>query len=1093
MASKEPPKSFAKRDYLQALERDVQERWRKEKIFEQDALAPGEPASTEGKYMATFPYPYMNGRLHLGHSFTYSKAEFAASFNRLLGKHTLLPFAFHCTGMPIKACADKLKREMDEFGNPPVFPPDEAPESEKSDDAAATDGATPAAAAAAATPKEPPAAAGTTTTTNVDPTAHHSKKSKAVAKSGGKAARQWNIMRQLGVPDEEIAKFADAQHWLTYFPPHAQSDLSLFGAGIDWRRAFITTDANPYYDSFVRWQFETLQKLKKVQFGKRYTIWSPLDNQPCMDHERASGEGVGPQEYIGIKIEVPRASQPAKLAAVVRESQRVFLVAATLRPETMYGQTNVWLGPTVEYVAWRALNDEVFITTARAARNFSYQLSTPEYGKVEVLATLMGTELLGLAVHAPLTSYKSIYTLPMMTVDPNKGTGVVTSVPSDSPADYAALRDLRDKPNLREKFKISEAMVLPFEVVPVLNTPEYGDVSARSVVEALKIKSQNDAVLLNEAHDRCYKAGFYSGKMIVGPHAGIKVKDAKPLIRDELVKSSRALPYAEPTALVMSRSGDECVVCLADQWYIDYGEPAWRDLTLEALAKMNMYSDEARNQMSATLGWLTQWACSRTYGLGTRLPWDPQFLIESLSDSTIYMAYYAVAHLLHADPYGRTRGPLGLSATQLTGGVWDAVLLGAPYDPACGVPEASVARMRREFDYWLPFDLRVTGKDLIPNHLAFCLYTHTAIFPPSKWPRGMRANGHMQLNGQPMSKSKGNFLTLYDACRKYSADAVRLALADAGDGLDDANFVEDLANNAILRLYTQLHWTMEMLAPEEQARMRSGALDFADQVLDSAIDLAISETRKACEATQFKTALKHSFFDLQLARDRYVLMCELLKLPVHRDVIRRFMEVQSVLLAIYCPHTAERMWTLLGHTSTVVRAAFPKAKPVNEELLAQDAYVHDLLHAVRDKFKGSRTAPKGGSLFVYVSKTYPEWQQKAIRSLHDIYRASNNTLPETNLGAHFKDVPDLKQHMKKIMVLANELREEAKTKGDAAFALTSPFDELALLHRLEGFVRGALETQVAFYDAADASAPDPEKRRALAVPRKPSFSFIVPK
>jgi leucyl-tRNA synthetase len=43
-----------------------------------------------------------------------------------------------------------------------------------------------------------------------------------------------------------------------------------------------------------------------------------------------------------------------------------------------------------------------------------------------------------------------------------------------------------------------------------------------------------------------------------------------------------------------------------------------------------------------TLGWLQQWACSRSFGLGTRLPWDEQFLIESLSDSTIYMAYYTV-------------------------------------------------------------------------------------------------------------------------------------------------------------------------------------------------------------------------------------------------------------------------------------------------------------------------------------------------------------------------------------------------------------------------------------------------------------------
>ena len=41
--------------------------------------------------------------------------------------------------------------------------------------------------------------------------------------------------------------------------------------------------------------------------------------------------------------------------------------------------------------------------------------------------------------------YGKVYTLPMLTIKENKGTGVVTSVPSDSPDDYAALRDLKSK------------------------------------------------------------------------------------------------------------------------------------------------------------------------------------------------------------------------------------------------------------------------------------------------------------------------------------------------------------------------------------------------------------------------------------------------------------------------------------------------------------------------------------------------------------------------------------------------------------------------------------------------------------------------
>ena len=46
----------------------------------------------------------------------------------------------------------------------------------------------------------------------------------------------------------------------------------------------------------------------------------------------------------------------------------------------------------------------------------------------------------------------------------------------------------------------------------------------------------------------------------------------------------------------------------------------------------------------------------------------------------------------------------------------------------------------------------------------------------------------------------GNFKTLAQAVQEYTADALRLALADAGDGMEDANFVHDTADKGILRL-----------------------------------------------------------------------------------------------------------------------------------------------------------------------------------------------------------------------------------------------------------------------------------------------------
>lgn len=84
----------------------------------------------------------------------------------------------------------------------------------------------------------------------------------------------------------------------------------------------------------------------------------------------------------------------------------------------------------------------------------------------------------------------------------------------------------------------------------------------------------------------------------------------------------------------------------------------------------------------------------------------------------------------------------------------------------------------------------------------------------------MRANGHLMLNSAKMSKSEGNFLTLSESLDKFSADAMRLTLADAGDSVEDANFVENTADAAILRLFTFIGWVKEIIATE--ASLRTG-------------------------------------------------------------------------------------------------------------------------------------------------------------------------------------------------------------------------------------------------------------------------------
>lgn len=149
---------------------------------------------------------------------------------------------------------------------------------------------------------------------------------------------------------------------------------------------------------------------------------------------------------------------------------------------------------------------------------------------------------------------------------------MVTSVPSDSPDDFQALTDLRKKP---EFYKIDPSWAA-IDPVPVITTPTYGDLIAAALVKQLKIQSQKDVKQLAEAKEIAYKEGFYSGTMLVGEFKGTPVQEAKAKVRASMIEAGLAFAYCEPEGLVMSRSGDECIVALADQWYLDYGEPSWK-------------------------------------------------------------------------------------------------------------------------------------------------------------------------------------------------------------------------------------------------------------------------------------------------------------------------------------------------------------------------------------------------------------------------------------------------------------------------------------------------------------------------------------
>eukprot|EP00792_Barthelona_sp_PAP020_P008683 TRINITY_DN3241_c0_g1_i1.p1 TRINITY_DN3241_c0_g1~~TRINITY_DN3241_c0_g1_i1.p1 ORF type:complete len:1075 (+),score=346.96 TRINITY_DN3241_c0_g1_i1:40-3225(+) len=1058
---------MAKLEEMRSIETRIQQEWRENHVFEVDVKL------DQKKFFITFPYPYMNGRLHLGHCFSYAKADFLAHYKRMKGFNTLMPFGFHVTGMPIKACADKLTFEIEERNNPELYKKVVVEEEKSVDDALASLGK------------------------------FKAKRTKLNQK-GGDIKSQWEIMKSIGISDEDIPKFCDANYWVDYFPPYARTDLDMFGACVDWRRSFVTTDKNPFYDSFVRWQFTRLHEKGKVAFGKRITIYSPGDGQPCADHDRSVGEHVTPQEYTIVRL------MPVELTGVLADLKdyKVIFPAATFRPETMYGQTNCWALPGGEYGAYEVRKGEVWIMGAHAANNASYQeLTTGGFGESRLVKEINGDDLMGIALKAPLCPFEKVYILPMLSIKMDKGTGIVTSVPSDAPDDWMAYKDIREDAEFREKYGITDEMIAN-EPVPIIDIPDLGDMAAKTVCEELKIKNQHQRAKLDEAKAITYTKGFYDGVMSIGPYKGEKVDKVKDAVKADLLEQGMADLYSEPQRQVISRSGHECVCALVDQWYLTYGEDEWKALALQCVEEMNLYTDEIEMQQRGAVEWLKQWALSRSFGLGTRIPWDEQFLIESLSDSTAYQSFYTVAHLLHGENNldGSKPGPLGVEAKDMTPEVWDYIYCIVDEVPETPIPVESLNKLRESFKYWYPCDLRTSGFELIKNHLTMYIYNHVCLWEdhPEFWPKGIRCNGHVTIDGEKMSKSTGNFITVEDGVFEYSADGLRFALAEAGDSLRNANFKRSTAIDAILALTRAIDWSKEVLDMSD--KLRSGEFTSFDDIVLGLMKNCIDTTSEAYETMQYRVALREAWFVMNNIKGFYRNVCGCDE-NLHIDVVRSFIRTQALLMTPITPHWAEYIWKdILGEKGFIVHASYPTYDdlPASETdpKMAESKfkYIDGLTSNIRGKVshslkthqKKNPNAVSCTKLQLFVSTVLPDWQNILLDLGVSIIEEDDKIEGKQLLGLiskRAKSVPELKPYLKFAMKWLAMVVQECDLRE---FPRECPFDEVAFLQEFDEYLKRTLEIpEIEIYtpESPELEVVDPKNKMGNSRPMSPSFTF----
>jgi len=772
-----------------------------------------------------------------------------------------------------------------------------------------------------------------------------------------------------GIPRDVSATLTEPKELVAYFSREIEAGMKEMGYSIDWRRKFYSFDAQ--FNKFIEWHFAKLEKAGYIKKGEHPVPWCPVGETAIGAHDTKGDLDPQIEEVTGVLF--PYADGA--------------LICSTYRPETIYGATNIWMNPNATYVKVKNGKDgKIYYISKDVFTALSMQLPLSAAGEISA------AEMMKKKAKNPLTG-EELPIFPATFVDPGHGTGVVMSVPAHAPLDYLALRDAK----LDGKIALKQ----------VLTLSGFGAFPAKEIVERMGIKSQTDP-RAHEATDEIYRKEAHGGVMMAGEFAGMLGMEAKGKIREKMIADGSALAlYEISNAPIYSRYGGLVgVKIVRDQWFIDYGDEKWKAQARECLAGMNILPQKTRHEYEYIISWLRQKACTRSAGLGTHFPLDRTKMIEALSDSTIYMAFYTVAHIA-----------MRMKPEELDERLFDFVFLGK--GSAAGLPREAV-EMQKEFSYWYPLDSRHSATDLVHNHLTFLIFNHVAIFPKERWPRQIVTNGFVLMDGKKMSKSMGNIIPIRAAVKRFGADAIRFVVVSGADLSSDTDFNRPAVEGVISRMKS----------------MQEAAAKYADGPDTIKHDIArkwlLSRMhRRAIAAPCMYENFQLRELSLELLYNTFNDMQWYLKRS-EAPQLREFFEMWAPLVAPIVPHFAEEMWQALGKKHYVEDAEFvavaelPKgdSAKVDETLEAAEDYilrVREDISAILKLIRKEKPAKVG--LFVAAA-----WKRK-LRAIAGKERkfdvAMKAAMADAKIKPHAQEVAKvLMGYMKNVGALGNTPEEE---------------------------------------------------------------------
>ena len=799
------------------------------------------------------------------------------------------------------------------------------------------------------------------------------------------------------IPDSDIAKMTDPLFIADYFMKEIETGMHRAGYSIDWRRKFLSIE--PFFSKFVEWQFGILNSRGYIVRGKHPVGWCPNENNAVGMHDTKRDVEPEIEKVVGAKFRV--------------DGEDAFFMCATYRPETIPGVTNLFINGESKHVSC-SINGERYYMTKAASDILKYQMDVQQVVEADT------HELLSKKCTNPVTGAQ----LPVLNapfVDDAFGTGVVMSVPAHAPFDYAALTALKaagGAPDIKPIKVVEIPGDAQSEFTKVRDMPGYLDMPALAYIEMFRGSGNNDNAL-ELATKLQYREEAHHGKMTAKGYEGMSTTEAKARITADLTAAGNAMDlYVLANSPVYCRCGYAIVVNVVDQWFLNYGNKEWKALAKKAYAGITVLPDKSRKAFESAIDWIDLRAVARSQGLGTKFPLEPDKIIESLSDSTIYMSFYTVSGILRSVPIEK-----------LTPELFNYIFMGygnaEELSKSTGVDYMLLRRCKESFEYWYRTMSRHSGPDLIFNHLTMFIFNHATIFAEKYWPKQIVVNGSVLSEGEKMSKSLGNIVPLVDALDKYGADVMRTMVAAGADLFSDSEFGEEAA----MGLDERFSFLYEIAQRSLEAD--GGELRHIDYWLYSKLNRKIRDATRHIEKLELRGVSTLVVYDSVIELKRYLSRGE-----PNGMVLKDYLTGVVLLMAPIAPHIAEETWHTMGNESFVSTEKWPLADEsmISDRIEAEEDLLDSIISDAKQVMAMMRKSGKEPKSVTFI--VAEEWKREAANALHD-GRDVKKTIGMISGDSPSIGVPDKERAIKYIQNLAKRLNSLKRLEAtqDEEFAL----------------------------------------------------------